>query len=99
MGIDVVASETKLPQGRVKTQRERERETESVQGLLINYSSYLENILPSSSQMKPEISVLSFNQGSHSTPGCLFAAAKRSSDAVSNFISWKFGHCKSSGPI
>ena len=74
-----------------------EREIE--QGPLINYSTYLENILSNSSQLKLEISVLSFNQGSDSPPGCLFLASKQSTDVVNNFISWKFGHCKSSGPI
>ena len=72
---------------------------EREQGPWINYSTYLENILPNSSLMKPEISVLSFNQGSHAPPGCLFAASKPSTDAVNNFINWKSGFCKSSGPI
>lgn len=78
---------------------EREREKEKEQGPLISYSIYLKNILPTSSQLKLEIFVLSFYQGSHSPPGCLVLASKQSIDVVNNFISWKFGHCKSSGPI
>lgn len=85
--------------GGEKSEREKKERKERAQGPLINYSTYLENILPNSSLMKPEISVLSFNQGSHSPPGCLFAASKHSTDAVNNFISWKFRFCKSSGPI
>ena len=83
-------------------QREGEkwlRERERKQGPLISYSTYLKNILPTSSQLKLEISMLSFYQGSHSPPGCLFLASKQSIDVVNNFLSWKFSHCKSSGPI
>lgn len=43
--------------------------------------------------------MLSFNQGSHSPPGCLFPASKHSTDAMTNFIGWKCGYCTSSGPI
>lgn len=98
MGIDGVASET-MSAGSKKKVKKSERESKREQSPLINYSTYLENTLPNSSQLKLEIFVLSFKQGSHSPSGCLFPASKHSIDAMNNFICWKFGHCKSLGPI
>lgn len=92
MSMDGVASQTKSPRG----WKIRERGRRKRAGFIINYSTYLENIFPSSSLMKLEISVLSFK---HSPSGCLFAASKHFTDAGNNFINWKFRFCKSSGPI
>lgn len=77
-----------------KSERETEESIDQILYLLGEYPSELKY-----SQLKLEISVFSVNQDSHSPAGCLFPASKHSTDAVKNFIIWKFGHWKSSEPI
>lgn len=77
-----------------KSEKERQR-AESIDQLLCLLGEYPSKLF----SLKLEISKLFFNQGSHSPLGCLFPASKHSIDVVNNFISWKFSHCKSSGPI